>query len=136
MAKPMYVYPFMMQQLMTGNIDFSNAIPARFMLLAPGYTPSDSDTSWADNISSYELPTGNGYTAGGVNILATYSESFGIGTLDFEDVNWAALVATIGWGVLVVDDTPVLRVQLDDTVSGVDYQVRWADNGVLRFLLN
>ena len=68
-----------------------------------------------------EITAGNGYTAAGADVLNTYSEAGGIGTLTGTDIVWTAAGGTIGpfrYAVLY-NDTPTLPA--DPLIGWWDY---------------
>lgn len=69
-----------------------------------------------------EISAGNGYTAGGDDVSATYTEASGTGTLAATDNTWTAsggAIAQFRYAVLY-----------NDTPSGpVDPLISWWDNG-------
>lgn len=69
-----------------------------------------------------EIAAGNGYTAGGEDVLNTYSEVTGTGTMGGTDIVWTASAGTIGpfRYAILYNDTPI---------TPADPLVSWWDNG-------
>lgn len=69
-----------------------------------------------------EIAAGNGYTAGGEDVLNTYSEVTGTGTMGGTDIVWTASGGTIGpfRYAILYNDTPI---------TPADPLVSWWDNG-------
>jgi len=71
-------------------------------LLSNSYTPApNTDTHWSD-VSTYELTTGSGYTAGGV-VLTGVTNTLSTATVTFTCTGptWATFSATFAYMVIV-----------------------------------
>lgn len=74
-----------------GNVDFENdQFVAALMESEFTFDPA-VDGTWAD-VSEYEIDDGNGYTAGGQNLVTknAWAVSDGEASIDWEDVEWTA----------------------------------------------
>jgi len=81
-------------------------------------TPSASDDADKENLD--EIAAGNGYTAGGTDIINAWAESGGTGTLTGTNVTWTASAGTIG---------PFRYVVLYNDTHSTDGLIGWWDYG-------
>lgn len=87
-----------------GGFDFDTNT-FNICLLTSSYTPSLSHTTYS-NISSNELPTANGYTAGGAALTGvTWSQTGGVAKFDSNDQVWTATGGSITARYAVVRQT-------------------------------
>jgi hypothetical protein len=93
-----YLYNDFKEQLLSKVHDLTNGGDTLQCTLHTGYTPDiDAHVIWATaGVSSTEYGTADGYTAGGAvlaNQAVVQDNTNDRGTLDFDDVTWAALGA-------------------------------------------
>lgn len=119
--------------LATKVIDFANDV-FHIILMQSGFTfDKDTDHGYAD-VSAHELPTANGYTAGG-NILSgvtvTENDLNDRTEITWNNSSWTASGGNIGPspGAIIYDDTAVD----DPIVSYIDFggDQTQADGGVV-----
>ncbi len=72
------------------------------ILMTPAYRPSTPVDNTYGDISAFELPTGNGYTVGGV-VIPTVSDTLvgDIVTLQSAAATWSSFTAQFRWAVIV-----------------------------------
>lgn len=136
----------MTDPVVSGGIDLdSDTIVC--VLLANTYTPSRTGHALWSDVSTHELATGSGYTAGGVALAnKSMTHSGGTGTFDADDVSWPNATITAKYAVLVrraggslaSGDLLVAYVDLETasgtaTVSSLNaaFTVQWNANGIL-----
>lgn len=94
-------------------------------LLTGSYSPQpNTDSTWA-NVSSYELPTGNGYTQGGAT-LGSISNTLSGATVTFTSAapSWTGFSATFKYAAIVrrasgtLQSTDLLLCYVDCNTSG------------------
>lgn len=112
------LYNGIAEYLGDGTVDLDNDT-FNISLHTSAYAPDGDHDSFAD--ATNELPTANGYTAGGEILAAvTWSEAGGVATFDSDDVVWTAAGGSITaryavirsvtanklLGYYLLDDTP------------------------------
>jgi hypothetical protein len=86
-----------------GDSSFNLNADAFFMVLATGlYVPApNSDATYA-NVSAFEVPSGAGYTVGGLKLSGVSYSLAGATTLwTFSAASWAAFSASLRYGVVI-----------------------------------
>jgi len=119
--------------LATKAIDFDNDA-FQIILMESGYTfDEDNDVEYSD-VSGSELPTGNGYTAGGETLAGVAVSEVGASnrcTVTWNAVSWTAAGGPIGPspGAIIYDDT----VANDPVIGYIEFdaETTQADGGVL-----
>lgn len=95
------------------------------VLLSGSYSPQpNTDSTWA-NVSTYELPTGNGYTAGG-QVLTGVTNTLSGGTVTFTAASpsWTGFSGTFKYAAIVrrasgtLASTDLLLCYVDTNTSG------------------
>ena len=112
-------------------------------LLSDSYTPNqDTDEFW-DDISSYEVSSGDGYTTGG-NTLTLSDPSVDTATnktvLDATDVQWTSLTKTARYAVVYHDSGTAGTSRLigyvdfgeNKTASSGTLDITWDADGVFK----
>lgn len=101
MAGNITVYPMATLNLGLGGFNLASN-QFKMTLLGTGYTPQNTDGTWAA-ISQYELPTGGGYTQGGVFLSGVTWLMSAPPAVVFNSNPpvWSAFTATPSWGVCV-----------------------------------
>lgn len=75
-------------------------------LLKSTYTPNLAHEVWAD-VASHEVANGNGYTAGGLTVTQTWSQTGGVAMFDSDDPVWSITGAGLtARYAMLVDVTP------------------------------
>lgn len=118
--------------LATGAVDFANDT-FKIILMESGFTfDIDTHEEYAD-VSGNELPTGNGYTAGGetlAGIAVTEDDVDDRCEVTWDNVSWTAAGGPIGptCGAIIVDDT----LANDPVVGFIDFGADYTqpDGGV------
>ena len=110
--------------LATGVIDFSNDT-FKIILMQSGFTfNKDTHHGYAD-VSASELPTGNGYTAGGATlsgVAVTEDDTDDRTEITWNNASWTASTGAIGPspGAIIYDDT-VTTPTADPIVGYIDF---------------
>lgn len=102
------------------------------------YTPSLDHEDYAD--VDNELPTANGYTAGGRALTGKTVGTVDDGVFDADNVSWADSTLTARYGILrKYDATPANSYLigyidfLEDKVSSAGtFPITWSDSGILK----
>lgn len=70
-------------------------------LLKSTYTPNLDHAVWAD-VAAHEVANGNGYTAGGLTVTQTWTQTAGVSVFDSDDPIWSITGAgvTVRYAVL------------------------------------
>lgn len=121
-------------ELANGRIDFSSDT-FKIILMASGFTfDPDTHHGYAD-VSASELPTGNGYTAGGNTLSGigiVENDTLDLAVITWGDTTWTASGGDIGPtpGAIVYDDTAT-SPQADTLIHYIDFgaEVTQADGG-------
>jgi hypothetical protein len=103
MATPLPFTLYSNAVLEIGEGAFNLASDTYFMILATSaYVPApDSDATYA-NVSASEVPTGAGYTLGGLKLSGvSYSLAGATSTFTFSAASWAAFSAALRYGVVI-----------------------------------
>lgn len=129
------IYNDYLEELHKKNIDLVNDV-FKAILLANTYTPDATDHDY-DDISTHELSTALGYTAGGKTITQSFAEVAGVATLDAVDLTWTLASFTCRYCV-IFDDTHAddllvccLDMTEDKTGLGDDFNVRFNASGII-----
>ena len=86
-----------------GDGSFDLATDSYFMVLATGlYVPAPNADATYANVSPNEVPSGAGYTVGGLGLSGvSYSLSGGTTTFTFAAAQWAAFSASLRYAVVI-----------------------------------
>ena len=114
-----------------GDVDFSADV-FKIILMESGFSfDRDAHHEYAD-VSGNELPTGNGYTAGGITlagVAVTEDDANDRTTITWNNVSWVASGGPIGPspGAIILDDTDAN----DSLVGYIDFGAEYtqADGG-------
>lgn len=110
------------------TIDFVND-SIKVALCASGYTPDQDTHRYYSDITN-ELPTGDGYTAGGkalTGMTLTYDAATNTTKLDADDVGWTDSTLTARYAV-IYDDTPAQATK-KPLLAYVDFGENYASKG-------
>lgn len=118
--------------LATGAIDFSSDV-FKIILMESGFTFNRDTHHYYADVSGQELPTANGYTAGGetlAGVTVTEDDTDDRTEVEWNNVSWTASGGPIGPtpGAIIYDDT-----HADDAIVGyIDFGSEYtqADGGV------
>ena len=109
-------------KLMSGDIDF-DAHTFKICLMQSGFTfDKDNHATWSD-VSSYELPTGNGYTQGGKTLQNVQVQEDDVNdrcVVSWDDIGWQASGGDLVTPGAIVydddtsDDTVVMYIEFDN----------------------
>jgi len=124
-----------------GSIDLDTDT-FKVMLVASGYTPNAGTHTQKSDVTN-ELPTANGYTAGGATLgSVTWTRSGGVVTFDAADTQWTASGGSITARYAVIyDDTSasgllIAYILLDTTpadvtaTAGNTLTLQWNASGI------
>lgn len=102
---PWTLYYSALTALGDGTFDMDASNRWRVILASSSYTPSASTHSAYSDVSTYELSTANGYTAGGQALTQTWTRSTSTVTFDAVDPDWTASGGQISarYAVIVQD---------------------------------
>ena len=132
MASTITAYDKLWKLLLTGGIDLDTDT-LKLSLVTSSYTPSTAHDEW-DDVSTYEVATGSGYTTGGETIANPVATD---NNIDFDDVTWTSLTKTFRYAVcyksgsgggltnpllfyILLDSTPA-----DIISNGSNYTIQW-----------
>lgn len=101
-VQPFVTYTKFLVNVMNGVTNLAVANPI-VTLHSGSYTPGDdTHETWAD-VSSTELSTGAGYTAGGQSLAnAAVTQSGGTVKFDADDIVWSSFSATARYAILTM----------------------------------
>lgn len=111
-------------------------------LCTASYTPDQDAHQYYSDLTN-ELPTGGGYTAGGIALTgrtATYDAATNKTTLDADDLSIATATFDCRYAA-IFDDTPAVNkpllgyVDLGETISPRNgpFKIEWAADGAISF---
>jgi hypothetical protein len=135
------VYNSVKKKLLEKSIDFVNDT-IRVALLSSAYSPSQDNDEYLDDVIAYEI-AGTGYSSWGTAITGktvTQDNTNNLGKFDGDDVVWPSATFTARYAVVfkstgVTGTSPLIRLLDFGTVkspSGVDFQITWHSDGILR----
>ena len=108
------------------------------------YTFDSTNTNFSTDIAGSELPTGDGYTAGGETLTNSSVDLVtGLAYWSADNVTWSALTATFRGAVIYASgtigaytDPPLIYILFDDTpddivVTAFDFTITWNASGIM-----
>ncbi len=131
--------------LLEGNLtDLSAAgTVVKLMLATSAYVPDQDNDDAYDDVSAYEVASGNGYTTAGktlTNKAVAYASR--TGTFDADDVSWTSSTITAMYGILY-DATPAavgdkklilyLNFGENKTTANETFGQAWDEEGIFGF---
>ena len=138
-------YSSLLQRWHDGTIDADND-PIKLALITNAYIPDFAAHTIFADVSAEELPAGNNYAAGGIQLTNPVVSVLGFDADDLTFVNLGSPAAvTFRYGILYVDATVNLIVQpimglilFDDTpadtiVASANFGVQWGTAGIFTF---
>ena len=136
------VYNVLKTALVTGDINLATDT-LKVILVTATYVPNIDTHQFYPAVTN-EIPTGGGYTLGGV-VLAGVAVLTDLpndrAALDANDVTWVASTITAARGAIIYKDTGVpatsklityIDFVTDKSSSGGDFTIAWDATGILR----
>jgi len=141
MAVTAKLYGKMVLSAFGKGIDWVND-SIKVALCTASYTPDQDAHQYYSDLTN-ELPTGGGYTAGGIALTgktAAYDAATNKTTLDADDLSIATATFDCRYAV-IFDDTPAGNkpllgyVDFDETISPRNgpFKIEWAADGAISF---
>lgn len=129
---------------MSKEIDWLNDT-IKVALCTSAYVPNQDAHEFYDAHITNELPTGNGYTAGGVALAGktlTYSDASNTVTMDAGDVSLPNCTFTVRYAI-IYDATPATNKPLlgyvdfgeDKSPSNGTFAIEWDAAGILKVVV-
>lgn len=136
------MYLSLVQKAFNKEVDWDTD-DIKVMLVSSGYTPSQDDHDYLDDVQAFEV-TGTGYTAGGVSLAGkttTLDKANNVVILDANDVTWANSTITARYAV-VYDNSGAsaaakplvgyLDLLTDSASNNGNFVIQWDASGIVR----
>lgn len=94
------LYRSIVMQTAKGEMHF-NAATIKLALVTSAYTPDDAHSDWTQ-VSPFELPSGNGYTTGGVTVTEQWQGHSQGAQGNTSGIELPAMTASFRYGVLYI----------------------------------
>jgi len=146
MAVVGYLYGSFFSKVLNKEIDWLDD-SIKVALVSSSYTPLQDTNDYWDDVVSYEIPNGNGYTTGGIALTGKTSEydaGTNTTTINADDVNWSNATITARYAV-IYSDTPVTNTAKaliayldfgeDKSSSNGPFSIQWNASGIIEFTI-
>ena len=132
------LYDSFYNTIQDGSIDLDTDV-IKVALLTSSYTPSAAHDAY-DDVSSYEVANGNGYTTGGATLGSKTIGTVANGVFDAADVQWSASTITARYAAIYkYDETPgnawligYIDFGSDQSSDNGSFTISWNASGILK----